>query len=1330
MAPTHHARHQIDDDGRDDGRGEGRADARDQRRADGLAPLDDLVDAAVERALGWLAESEKVSGRSRAESGADAEDAGDSGDASPVTTGGEEPEDPIKDASDHAAEQLAKLVHDPAGVDYTMAFVDQVARPEDDATAARQLAALTSGTKTPAFLSALDRTAMKLGGVMAPKLPWLVMPIARRRMRQLVGHLILDSDGEALHELLADARARDRRLNLNLLGEAVLGAKEAERRLQDTMSLLRDPMVDYVSVKASSVVSQLNPWDFDGSVERLVGTLRPLYRIAADAPGQSSRTAPPFINLDMEEYHDLDLTLEVFERILSEDEFLGLEAGIVLQAYLPDSVAALDRLIDFARERVARGGAPVKVRLVKGANLSMETVTADSHGWVRAPFATKAETDANYLRLLDRALRPDVADALRVGVASHNLFSMAAAVELARARGVEKQIDAEMLQGMAPMQQKVIQADVGRLILYTPVVDADSFDVAVSYLVRRLEENAAEENFLHAMTSVDEGERAGGDGPAHRSPQSPMSGQEARFRQAVEERDATLAEPRRTQDRRVEGPPTSPDAAPGTTTTPRADRARRAPSLTDFANEPDTDPALPANRDWAKALVHPASDPGPSRAPLIDDVADVDAVVHRATRVQPAWADLGEHGRASVLEVVAERFASRRGSLIAAAVHGPGKTVAETDPEISEAIDFIRYYAASARALAEEEGVAFTPNRVTVIAPPWNFPVAIPVGGMVSALAAGSAVIISPAPQVVRVAEVAVSALREGLRDAGADPDLIQLANTDEGAAGKHLITHDDVDAVVLTGASETAALFRRWRPERPVLAETSGKNAIIVTPAADPDLAAADIISSAFGHAGQKCSAGSLAILVGAAGKSERLLEQILDAARTLEVGHGRDLATDMGPLVEPPGDKLRRGLTALDPGESWLVKPRQLDEEGTLWSPGIRDNVRPGSWFHMTECFGPVLGIMRAPDLETAIEWQNAVDFGLTGGIHTLDSSEVATWLSRVEVGNAYVNRHITGAIVRRQPFGGWKGSSVGPGAKAGGPNYVAQLGTLHDVPSPSMPKASPSRDVRAVLRDLANALREGAAGSADSREATAQLIDDAIEYLQGAAGSDAHWAGTEFGVARDESGLIGEANVFRYRPYPRPVVRVGPGADAVKLARTVLAAAAAREAVGAGGVEGGAASGGSGSGGTASGGAGATGTRRADVPVITVAPSVMGDAEAAARPGTSPSRADSPIASTLRVLAAHGLVDVVVEDDADFTARVSVAASSRVRCLGAVPAGALKAAAENGSWLDPAPVVQSGRHEMLHYLREQSVSWSLHRFGHVSASAEEGLRRALEA
>lgn len=1236
--------------------------------------LESVADAAVERALRWWRDSGEGEGGGVGKQG---------------EQDGQRLTDKItgkidrRDKAGHAAEQLAKLVHDPDGVDYTMAFVDQVARPEDNATAARQLTKITGGSSVPGFLSSLDRAAMRLGGALAERLPGIVMPVARRRMRQLVGHLVLDSEGSALRDLLSDARSRGRQLNLNLLGEAVLGEREANRRLQDTMDLLRDPNVDYVSVKASSVVSQLNPWDFDGSVDRLVETLRPLYRIAAEEAGgtKSGRARPPFINLDMEEYHDLELTLEVFERILGEEEFRHVEAGIVLQAYLPDSVAALDRLLDFAAKRVADGGAPLKVRLVKGANLSMETVSADLHGWERAPYATKAETDANYLRLLDRVVRPEHAGHLRVGVASHNLFSMATAVELARARGVEDQIDAEMLQGMAPTQQDAIEADVGRLILYTPVVDVRSFDVAVSYLVRRLEENAAEENFLHAMT--DTGRR------------DAMDEQVERFRDSVGDRNDVAAEPRRTQDRRAE-------REPGTVTTPRAADAQ---STTTFANEPDTDPALPANREWAKSIVSADADPGPETAPLIEDVADVDGIVDRAARVQVAWADLGEDGRADVLATVGKRLASRRAELLAAAVHGPGKTIAEADPEISEAIDFVRYYAHCARVLADEPGVTFTPNRVTVVSPPWNFPVAIPVGGMVAALAAGSAVIISPAPQVVRIAEVAVAALRDGLADAGADPDLIQLANTDEGDAGRALITHDGVDAVILTGASETAALFRGWRPDRPVFAETSGKNAIIVTPAADPDLAARDIVDSAFGHAGQKCSAGSLAILVGAAGESERLMNQILDAASTLEVGHGRDLGTDMNPLVEAPGQKLERGLTRLDPGEEWLLRPRKLDEEGLVWSPGIRDKVKPGSWFHETECFGPVLGIMRAPDLETAIEWQNAVDFGLTGGIHTLDADEVAFWLDRVEVGNAYVNRHITGAIVRRQPFGGWKGSSVGPGAKAGGPNYVAQFGSLADGGSHPLHIAPPSRAMGWVLRDVTAALRDagvrvdggdagagsgsgaGSGAGAGSRADAGSAGSTAADYLTTAAGSDAMALASEFGRPRDESGLIGEANVFRYRALPDPLIRVGVGSDPVKFARTALAAIAAATV------------------------GGSVGTRPR--PTINLHPDAV-DVEA--------------VKAVASALEHHGLVEVEVMDDAAFEARVRETASERIRCLGDVTDGALAAAADNGSWLERAEVLTSGRFEMLHYLREQAISWSLHRFGHVAKDAEDDVNRAL--
>ncbi|MGZ4793512.1 MAG: aldehyde dehydrogenase family protein, partial [Ilumatobacteraceae bacterium] len=248
-----------------------------------------------------------------------------------------------------------------------------------------------------------------------------------------------------------------------------------------------------------------------------------------------------------------------------------------------------------------------------------------------------------------------------------------------------------------------------------------------------------------------------------------------------------------------------------------------------------------------------------------------------------------------------------------------------------------------------------------------------------------------------------------------------------------------DVDSVILTGSYETAAMFRSWKPAIHLLAETSGKNAIVITQAADLDLAVRDLVRSAFGHAGQKCSAASLAIVEGPLYDDESFMARLADATRSLVVGTPVDPGSVVGPLIGEPSEKLRRGLTQLDSGERWLVEPRDLGDN--LWSPGIRVGVQPGSWFHLTECFGPVLGVMRADDLDQAIELQNATPYGLTGGIHSLDEAELERWLDRVLVGNAYVNRGITGAVVQRQPFGGWKRSSVGCGPKAGGPDYVAE-------------------------------------------------------------------------------------------------------------------------------------------------------------------------------------------------------------------------------------------------------------------------------------------------
>ncbi|OFP35775.1 proline dehydrogenase family protein [Corynebacterium sp. HMSC071B10] len=1016
------------------------------------------------------------------------------------------------DANDSQTQQLAALLRDDDGVRFTMDFVDRVMRPEDDRVAARALRSITSGIDA-SFLGQINGLLVGLGAFVGPILPKVVIPAARARLRQLVGHLVLDAESDALNGLLDRAAERGEELNLNLLGEAVLGEGEATDRAERTLALIRNPRVTYVSVKASSMVAQLNPWDFDGSVARVKDRIRPLYRAARD------RSPRVFLNMDMEEYHDLHLTIAVFTELLAEEEFRDYEGGIVLQAYLPDTLAALEELAEFARERVAAGGAKIKIRLVKGANLSMERAHAELRGWPQAPYPTKQDVDANYYRLLDTILRPEYADAISIGVATHNLFTAAFAKELASRRNVAHMIDSEMLQGMSPAQQATVRRAYGRQILYTPVVHKEDFDVAVSYLVRRLEENAAPQNFLYALFAPNEPSQAQGE-------LTPLEAQEQVFRNAVATRHEVAAGPRHTQDR-------AQDAAEDTG---RATAAASAHAGR-FFNEPDTDPALHVNRAWA--LEHLANPPAINIGEEIHDTGRVDEAVRVGVEKQKAWGALRADERATVLEAIGDVIAKRRGDFIATAAHEAGKTVDQTDPEISEAIDFCAYYADAARRLGDIRA-RFEPNRLTVVVPPWNFPVAIPTGGVTAALAAGSAGIIKPAPQVTACAKLIVDCIHEAFAAHNIDPDTVQYLRADEADAGKRLITHADVDAVILTGASDTAQLFSSWKPQLNVMAETSGKNALIITPSADPDLAIADLYQSAFGHSGQKCSAASLVILVGAAGDSERLRNQLIDATRTLNVGPGTDITTTMNGLIEAPGDKLRRGLTQLESGERWLLEPKQLDDEGRYWSPGIRDHVKPGSWFHLNECFGPVLGIMHARDLDEAIEWQNSTGYGLTAGLHTLDGEEITYWLDRVEAGNVYVNRGITGAIVQRQPFGGWKKSSVGPGAKAGGPNYVAQMGTWHDIDAPS-PGVSVTPRVAELLREFAEHVSAEDFG----------WLSRAAEY------DELAWQ-REFGREHDFAGLRSEANIFRYRPLLEPLVcYVGEGFVLRDVYRQLLAA-----------------------------------------------------------------------------------------------------------------------------------------------------------------------------
>ncbi len=1151
--------------------------------------------------------------------------------------------------ADASAARLAGVLRDPNGLDFTVGFVDGVVRPEDLNVAAKKLKELVP--LTPGFLPAPMRGAIGLGGAFAKPLPGVVVPIARKVLRQMVSHLIIDASDAKLGPAIEKIKRDGVRLNINLLGEAILGEEEAERRLAGTEALLARPDVDYVSIKVSSTVAPHNHWAFDEAVQHIERQLLPLFERA------NAASPKKFINLDMEEYKDLDLTLAVFTNILDRPEFLQLEAGIVLQAYLPDALGAMMHLQEWSAARVARGGAPIKVRVVKGANLPMELVDAAIHGWPAATWGSKQASDTSYKAVLDYALDAERVKNVRIGIAGHNLFDVALAWLLAKARGAQDGIEFEMLLGMATGQAEAVRREVGHLLLYTPVVHPGEFDVAIAYLIRRLEEGASQENFMSAVFELNNSTEL-------------FAREEERFRASLADLEAITA-----------------DGDPANYSVPKSNRvqdrnhydeagadarvdARVQGGYLGFTNTPDTDPDLPGNRAWGRAIANRmvASDAGKAtrEASIVPDSAALDEVIERGIAAAEGWHALGADERARILHQAGERMEARRAELLEVMGSETGKTLDQGDPEVSEAIDFAHFYATLGQELEKVDGARVVRQKLTAVIPPWNFPVAIPAGGTLAALAAGSSVIIKPATQSSRSGAVMVEALWE----AGVPRDVLQMVQFTDRALGSSLVSDPRVDRLILTGAYETAETFRGLRQDLPILAETSGKNAIIVTPNADLDLAAKDVALSAFGHAGQKCSAASLVILVGSVATSKRFRGQLLDAVRSLRVGTPESLETQVGPVIAAPEGKLLRGLTTLGEGETWLIKPSELESDSPLakdasgknklWSPGVRDGVRRGSEYHLTEYFGPILGIMTAKTLDEAIDMVNEIDYGLTSGLHSLDRGELALWLSRIEAGNLYVNRGITGAIVRRQPFGGWKKSAIGAGTKAGGPNYLHGLVDWEDAPV-----SSAARAPRAAAAPLITAAQQSG------------IDGEQLEWLRGALGSDAEAWDAEFGVNRDASQLGIERNVLRYLPYGA-IIRAAADADPVKVLRAVAAGLAA-------------------------------GSRPEVSTPVALPQAVTGALQAAG-------------------IAIH------FDDDAAWASRVQALAAvqgphagARIRIVAEESRADVIAAtyAASGGKPDIAiyggPVVAAGRVEMLPHLHEQAVSITAHRFGTHNALSE---------
>lgn len=922
---------------------------------------------------------------------------------------------------------LSQLLDAPESQLFSTALTDRVHRSASPSAAVRVLKDLLNRTGGGKNFPAVDRIQLRAARMFGSVVPKLTQRALIHRLVEEASPYLWSARNDALAQSLSNAHARGLSVNLNFLGEEVLGQKEANARLEAYQSLASRSDIDALSLKLSAIEPHLEL----RCLERTVAALYGRVGLVIEAGG-TRKGGPPLLYFDMETYHDLPVTVALMERLLREAP-PSARLGIAIQAYIPESLTAVRRLAAESAERVKNGGVPLRIRLVKGANLQMETVLASQHRLAVPIFPAKDQVDAHFKRVLRKAACEAERGHISLGVGSHNLFDVAYAILVREVISKNAVLEIEMLQGMAGTVGLVVSELTGRLLIYAPCVEEESFSSAVSYLVRRLDENTAPENFMRDAPRLERGDTA-------------YAIQERRFLDAVIESYADPPITFRTQNRATE-------AQAGATA---------APLTEPFENAADTDFTREVNREYfARHLEALRSDDALRVEPLIcgaDSAGgrettdgfdpsrpearytlvlahqeDISRAISIASEHSAYWLARRTKERAQILMNVADLLETHRGALVAAMVLDAGKRVQEADIEVSEAVDFARYYARQALELEEN----LDPRGVTVVTPPWNFPLAIPLGGALAALVAGNTVILKPAPETPLVTYLATKLCY----DAGIPAEALSFVPCRDETA-KQLIVDPRVRAVILTGATETARLFRRMRPDLPVLAETGGKNGAYVAPVCDRELAIVESVRSAFGHSGQKCSALSFLVLHREVYEDESFKKALVDAAKSLPVGSAWDPRSVVTPLINPPRGPLAQILKVGEEYGKWLLRPEVDRTNPRLLSPGILWDVKPGSFPQKAEFFGPVLSVLCAEDLKEALLILNSTSYGLTAGLFSLEEADHEIFVNGIEAGNVYLNRGITGAVVARQPFGGHKASSFGPGAKAGGPDYVRQM------------------------------------------------------------------------------------------------------------------------------------------------------------------------------------------------------------------------------------------------------------------------------------------------
>ncbi|MFZ2057273.1 MAG: proline dehydrogenase family protein [Acidimicrobiales bacterium] len=957
-------------------------------------------------------------------------------------------------------------------------FVDALPAMADDDDLYRHVEEYFGGEVVPRFFSRAVAVSGRVPGGRS-----LVAAIARREVARMATQFIVATDAASAARQLGELWQRGRAATVDLLGEHTHSQAEADRyaaRLADLVAVLIDasrawprnevleqddlgPMGRVaVAIKPTALAPDFAALTADAGIASAARRLTPILEGAAADGAQ--------VWFDLERYEVKHVTHRLVRDLLARPELAGLQAGIVVQAYLKDSYEDLVSLCEWAADREV----PLGIRLVKGAYWDTETVVAEAASWPVPVYERKAETDANFERCV--RLLHSHHGRVRAAFGSHNLRSLAYAIAAGRAAGIpDEGYEVQLLWGMAEPVHEAFRRLGFRLRVYSPMGELVP---GMAYLVRRLLENTSNDSFVRLRFAE------------HKDLASLVAAPVADFdavpasvlAPAAVARPATQA-----REPRAYAPeplvrwfaPEAPRLMSAALESVRASLGGEVHGLVGGSELRtnrtivSVDPADPAKIIAVSACC------GPSEG---------DRAVAAGQSAFEAWSRTAAADRAGVLFGAADWLRRRKFEVAALEVFEAGKCWDDADADVAEAIDFLEYYGRQGLRLAHGGEVESPPgevNRLTyhgrgvaAVISPWNFPLAIPSGMVSAALVAGNTVVLKPAEQTPSTAAMLVRALREG----GVPEGVLSFVPGLGEEIGAHLVNHPGVSLLAFTGSKqvglaivESAARTTEGQREiRRVIAELGGKNAIVIDSDADLDEAVPIAIRSVFGFAGQRCSAASRIITVGAV--HDLFLERFVEAARSLAIGPPAKRGTELGPVIDEDSVKRIRGWQ--DRAEQFgrvVLRRDDLPASGYFVGPTIVDDAAAGSPLVTEEIFGPVAAVLRARDFEHALELANQTDFALTAGIVSRSPTHIERASANLRGGNIYVNRAITGAVVGRQPFGGHGMSGIG--SKAGGPDYLFQF------VQPRVVTENTLRQGFAPVDDPANAGRRGGMSSTGS-------------------------------------------------------------------------------------------------------------------------------------------------------------------------------------------------------------------------------------------------------